>query len=394
MSVTKSWVALVCGIVLVLPVAAQEDTVPKEPPPAETKETNSETAPTKKGIDDPPLHRWGGFTVSVAGWSPSLVGADEEVATASTANGGQPLLQGSSESIRETVRVTYHLPHDFGSIVVQYEGMEQDDFLQNFTPGQFNFAETRAYPYAIGAFDDGLADGVSSSATRKTREFRLEYQNRAFDSKWARGTWGVGYRELSHARGLGITYYAIVPNLPPIIPPIVPENTNPLGLQPLSDTVSQTSGFSGHGLGASLDVEFVLHPRVSIISGLSIGLIRGKAESVYTSTSSYYYGLGGRILDIVDYLSTATPAQIDAVDQQSVTVGLSTASNSQFAQSYDVYVGLQVIAYKGLRVFGTLRDVSYMNVGEYVVPTYPLSNTRTSLNAGYEGYTVGLSWRF
>jgi hypothetical protein len=53
-----------------------------------------------------------------------------------------------------------------------------------------------------------------------------------------------------------------------------------------------------------------------------------------------------------------------------------------------------VTAYRGLKIFGTLRDVSYINVGEYVVPTTGFSNTRTSLNAGYEGYTIGLSWRF
>jgi hypothetical protein len=64
------------------------------------------------------------------------------------------------------------------------------------------------------------------------------------------------------------------------------------------------------------------------------------------------------------------------------------------AQSYDVYFGVQVIAYKGLRVFATLRDVSYLNVGEYVVPKPDHSVERTNLNASYEAYSVGLSYRF
>jgi len=38
--------------------------------------------------------------------------------------------------------------------------------------------------------------------------------------------------------------------------------------------------------------------------------------------------------------------------------------------------------------------VSYTNVGEYVVPKPGPSTVATSLNAGYEGYSVGLSWRF
>ena len=67
---------------------------------------------------------------------------------------------------------------------------------------------------------------------------------------------------------------------------------------------------------------------------------------------------------------------------------------SSFAQSYDLYLGVQVVAAKGLKVFTTLRDVSYVNVGEYIALDANLGIQTTSLNANYEGYTVGLSWRF
>jgi hypothetical protein len=405
---------VLCGMALALPLAAQEDTVPTEPPPAETKAESSDTAPTKKGIDDPPLHKWGGWTLSVAGWDPSLVGADEEVAAIQTGSifqpplVFQPVVQGGEAAIEETVSIAYHLPNGFGSIVAQYDGMSQDDLLQNFTPGQFHFAETRAYPILLGAFDDGLADGVASDASRTTREFRLDYQNQAFASKWARGTWGVGYRQLSHQRGLGITYYAIVPNFPPAIPPVVGGNTDPLRLAPLPDAVTQTSDFSGHGLGVSLDVEFPLHPRVSIITGLSIGLIRGKTDSAYTSTSSYYY-LNGTPDDplttdeLFALLSNPPPPTsppdppaptVADIEQGSVVVVLNQPSASQLAQSYDIYIGVEVTVARGVKIFGTLRDVSYTNVGEYVVPKPGPANETTSLNAGYEGYTIGLSWRF
>jgi hypothetical protein len=412
MRVKTLWVALVCGTALVMPVAAQDEPAPKEPAPAETKPATSDAKPAKSGIEDPPLHRWGGWTISLAGWQPSLVGANEDIATYDVGGIATPVVQGSEARTKETVRVSYHLPKDRGSIVGQYDAMNVDDKLQNFVPGQFIFREVRGYPGALGVFDDGLADGVSSEAQRRTREFRLEYQRSAFTSRWANGTWGVGYRELSHGRGLGITSYAIVPNLPPVIPPVLPDNFDPNSLTPLPDTVSQASDFTGHGLGVSLDVEFPLHPRVSIVSGISLGFIRGKAEGTYTSTSSYYNltkgptaGVPLTKAELFDILANPQPPadptdpnavyvpQIADIIQTSSTVSQRT-SHSLLAQSYDVYLGVQVICYKGLRAFATLRDVSYTNIGEYVVPKPGPSTETTALNAGYEGYTVGLSYRF
>ena len=66
-------------------------------------------------------------------------------------------------------------------------------------------------------------------------------------------------------------------------------DTDPFRLQPIPDFVSQRSSFFGHGIGAAFDVEFPLHPRFAITSGLSIGLIRGATESSYSSQSSYYF---------------------------------------------------------------------------------------------------------
>jgi hypothetical protein len=296
------------------------------------------------------------------------------------------------------VEVTYFFPHDAGAMVAHYDAMYHDDSFSFLTPGVFNFSETRAYPELLGAFDDGLADGVTASALRKTREFRLEYQRKAFESKWARGTWGVGYRQVSHARAMGISYLAIVPNLPPVIPPVVPNNQQDR-FAPLPDTVSQTSNFYGHGIGASLNLEFPLHPRVSVISGLAIGLIRGTAGSQYVSTSSFYFSTDAPGVpltkdELFTILSSGSETQISNVFQQPVVHATLSPGASQMATTYDVYLGLQVMPYRGFRVFATVRDVYYSNVGEYVVPKPGPVNERTSLSAGYEGYVVGLSWRF
>jgi hypothetical protein len=311
-------------------------------------------------------------------------------------------MQESDARIKETIRVAYHLPRDAGSIVVQYDAMNHDDQQDDFTPGQFNFAESRSFPYLLGAFDDGFADGVSSRATRKTREFRLEYQKKAFDSKWARASWGVGYRQLTHERALQITYYAIVSNLPPLIPPIVNSSDDPNRLDPIPDSVLQNSEYSGHGLGVSFDVEFPVHRRVAIVSGISIGLIRGTSESDYSSISSGYF-LGGSTVpmtpeELFAFLTSPPPVPpgptVGDIHQDSFLVALSSRSASQLGQSFDVYLGVQVLVYQGLRVFATIRDVSYTDAGQYVVPRPGPATETTSLDTGYEGYAVGLSWRF
>jgi len=406
MRVTKWSVALLCGMALALSVRAQEDAIPKEPPPppSEPKEeaaqpTTPPPAPKKVNYGDPPLHRWGGWTISVAAWEPSLVGANEEIATTYTAGIGYPIVEGSTPRIREAVALIYHLPKDLGSIGGSYESMYQEDSVSDLSPGNFIYGETRAYPLVTGAFDDGFADGVTADLLRKTRDFRLWYSQTAFESARAKGTWAVGYRQLSHSRDIAISYLAIVPNLPPLIPPAVPINFDPSLLQPKTDAMSQTSNFTGHGLGANLDFQFPVAPRVSIITGLSIGLIRGAANSAYVSRSSYYYDTANPGVPLTrdqlfTILGSGTATEIGSVDQAIVFVGDVQNPISQFAESLDIYLGLEVYLYKGLKIFGTLRDVYYNNVGEYVVPTVGFTNTRTPLSAGYEGYVLGLSWRY
>ena len=407
MRVTQWPAALLCGIALALPLAAQEEPAPTEPPPPppteETKPAATEPAATEPAAPpkstEPKLHRWGGWTVSVAAWEPSLISADEEIAGTSQDGLTVPLMAGSSSRIRESVEITYHLPRDAGSIVGHFDSMYQGNLIQDLTPGQFNFIETRGFPFALGAFDDGLADGVRSNAVRKTRDFRLEFAKRAFESTRARGTFRAGYRQVAHDRSLEITSFAIVPNLPPIIPPVVGDDDDPLRLAPIPDVVTQSSTFFGHGIGAALDVEFPLHPRFAITSGVSIGLIRGASESTYRSTSSYYYldpdiNVPLTKAQLFAILSSGVADASLAVNQAVVTVGVRQTSTPQISVTYDVYVGVEGTLYRGLKIFARLRDVYYSNVGEYVVPTFAGSNERTTLNAGYKGYSIGLSWRF
>lgn len=408
MRVTTWAAALLCGMALAVPVVAQEDAIPNEVPPSESappeesaEPTPPTAAPAKKKMDfgDPPLNRWGGLTISLAAWEPALIGADEELATTYPNGVATPLMEGSSLHIRETAGATYHLLNNAGSIGMTYDSINQNDSVAYLSPGRFGFSETRAYPSVPGVFDDGFADGVAATLDRKTREFRFFYSQTAFENERVKGTWSAGYRQVAHSRNIAISYLAIVSNLPPLIPPAVPTNADPNRLNPLPDHVVQTANFSGHGLGASLDLEFSVHPRVSVITGLSLGLIRGSASSAYSSQTSFYFQSPLTAVPLTrdqlfTILSTGTPDEISRVSQSLVFAGLSQPATSQFAETLDIYLGFEVRVYRGLKIFATLRDVYYANVGEYVVPRPGSTNVRTSLSAGYEGYVLGLSWRF
>jgi hypothetical protein len=133
-------------------------------------------------------------------------------------------------------------------------------------------------------------------------------------------------------------------------------------------------------------------------------VVRGKNDSSYSSSSSYYAlkGVPMTTEELIAFLASPPVQDPDSpivvpkitdISQVSV-VKANFISSTLFAQSWDVYLGVQVICYRGLRAFLTLRDVSYTHIGEYVVPKPGPSNQTTALNAGYEGYTVGLSYRF
>ena len=406
MRLTKWMAAVLCGMALALPVVAQEDVIPKEtaPAPSETQPPAEEPAPTPPppkadpyGI--PPLHRWGGWTIAIGAWNPSLVGADEELATTFQNGVGHPQMAGSSARIRENATVIYHLPKNVGSLGGSYDSMDQNDTFTYFTPAQFIWGETRAFPVVLGAFDDGFADGVSAAIIRKTRDFRLWYSQTAFETPRARGTWSVGYRQLSHSRSVDITYVALVPNLPPLIPSATQGNDDQHRLDPLPDRVYQSSNFYGHGLGVSFDLQFPVAPRLCVVTGLSIGLIRGDASSAYSSRSSYYFLAPNVDVpltkdELFAILEAGVHDEIAKVDQAVVNVGTTQGATSQFAETFDIYLGLEVNVYKGFKIFGTLRDSVYQNVGEYVVPRAGYYNDRISLFAGYEGYVLGLAWRY
>ncbi|HEX4825456.1 MAG TPA: hypothetical protein VFV19_14220 [Candidatus Polarisedimenticolaceae bacterium] len=413
------WAALLCGAALTLPARAQQgggtqDQPPPTPPPeTEKKEApaapEATPAPKKKwDLEDPPLHRWGGFTVSLAGWSPSPVGADEQIALIyKTGQLPTPLTIPLTSNIREAWKVAYHLPGGYGSIVGRYDSMNNHEDKSYSSPGQFIYGITLGDPEFAGAFDDGLADGIHAFSMVKNRDTRFEYSDTAFENKRVKATWGAGFVNIDHNEMLQATYFALVPNLPAVIPPIVPQAIDPAQFQPIPDRVLLQSDYSGNGVSGSFDVEFKLFTRLSVISGVSVALVRGGVSSTYKSFTSFYQSaIDGHYIDKEELFNTLQfgPATCDvasgiteciaAITQATKFIGYYAPNQSHAAQAWNGYIGLQTPIWRGLRAFVTFRESYYQNVGLDAVLHDDQSVTTTAKSVGYEGYELGVSWRF
>ena len=394
--------ALLCSAVLALPCAAQEggtkDEVPEQAPPeTEAAQAPAEAPPPKKksNLEEVPMHRWGAVTLSLGVWEPQQVGLNDEVAVVVPSNAAAyPLVLDPEASWRGSVGAAYHLPKGMGSVVVKYDSMNSENRDQFYTPGIFDFLESQGINAFSGVFDDGFADGVQAHALNKTREFRLDYQNVAWETPRTHATWGAGVRSIDHSELLEINYLALVPNFPPLIPPI---NVDAELLAPRPDTYRAQSDFSATGVGVSLDVEFKFHPRFSIVSGLAVGLLTGKMSSKYeTNTFFYVYNSTPPIIltqeELFFILESGSQADIDLISQDGFNFAAYTQPTKQAAQTYEAYVGVQTTVWRGLKIYATFREMYYSNVGERLSVDSTIESASRSVN--YEGYLVGVSWRF
>ncbi|HJQ98465.1 MAG TPA: hypothetical protein VJ826_09130 [Candidatus Polarisedimenticolaceae bacterium] len=409
LSIRRQWAAAVCAATIALSASAQEtqpapsseEPKPDTPPPA--AEAPPPPAKPKWPVGDPPLHRWGGLTIAVDAWGPELANENYDVAVFSSP-GQYPrvLSMPSDASTRLHWKVWYHLPKDFGSLRFEYDSMRDESDLQVFDTGNFAYFELLTVPGFSGLSDDGLVDGFSAESTTKTREMRIEYERVVFDSPRSRGAFHVGYRNVDHSRELEATYYSLLPAFPPFLPPNFPENYNPLPLFPNPDFARETSDFSGHGLGGGLDVEFKLHPRVSIVTGLTIGVVRGAIDTTYQSLTNFYFlRVGEQIFlidfqDVVDIINSDGPnnSPTDFVGQSASVRAAALKDRSRLAYELDISLGAQFKIWRSLNATLGLRELAYVDVGASARPSVFGELQDKSFTAGYGGYFFGLSYRF
>jgi hypothetical protein len=416
-SIRTPWAAAVCTAMIALSAAAQEpapspEPKPETPAPAAAAEAPPAPPKAKTPLGDPPLHRWGGLTVAVDVWGPSLSNQDYEIAIINAGSDTRIDELAMKDQTREHWKVWYHLPKDMGALRFEYDSMRHEGNVHVFDPGNFVYGELLAFPVFAGLNDDGLADGYSAAATTKTREVRVEYERVVFDTPKTKGSFHIGYRTMDNSREVNANYFALLPAFPPLIPPIYSEDFNPTGLFPVPDTTRMTSDYTGHGLGAGFDVEFKLHQRLSIVGGLSIGALRGGLDTRYAAaTSAYYFNdpAGPVLLTFAEVQTLlATDGQGnspgDLIFQQALTSQIEVRNRARGAYTLDVQMGVQFKIWRSLTGTLGLRELVYADVAADVRTAPPVEQQSGTANfqtvteidrtVGYGGYFLGLSYRF
>lgn len=338
-------------------------------------------------------------------------------------------------------RVHYVLPGTAGILGFEYYAHENDADLAAREPGQFVFGELLAMPVFPGVDNDSLADGVTAVTRTVLRDWRIEYRRPAFRGARASSEWFVGWRRVEHKRFQDAAYFALAPQLPPLISPPIPEppdsTTNAvlvsrLDLLPLPDVVGSNSRFDGRGPTIGLDLDFPLwKDKFLLEGGASFALLRGDLDADYFSQNSVYVlgFLGETTVLFPPYddvfgafvnEKTGKPCEptepmcealIDSVFQTVARTGIQAKNLDTDAQVIDGKLGFRWRALKWFEVFGGFRATRYSDVGLSLRPqniqtielrTLPNEQTASFVvnvgdveeidrSATYEGFYAGIT---
>lgn len=420
MKANRWWVVLLCGAALAWPAAAQDEPAPNSAAGTETPKAEApKEPPAKKAYQEPPLKRWGGMEIRVGAFDPDFYGADYRAAAVyQTGRQGivsQILELPADPVVRTAVQARWLLPRDRGSIEIAYDSIHNSAFLQKLTPGVFQYGELTVPSKYAGVADNSLADGFRSKSLTKARRFRLEYAFPAFKTARSRGRWHAGLHSVDFSRHFESRYYALAPDLPPTIPPILPSSSGVSALSPRPDSAIVDSKFSGLGPSAGFDVSFDIVPRVSVIGGIALGLVAGRLDTKYASITHTYYLQPGQdtpagFLSFSD-LSAALddPDLASLVVQLDAPVNVTDANAGHVAEDFEAYVGVEGRIWHELRAYARLRGLVLANAAADATPSavdyaFDVANvalaprasgvSQETRSVGYVGFEAGVSFRY
>jgi hypothetical protein len=323
-----------------------------------------------------------------------------------------------STELEPYFRIGYELPGNGGEFILTYFSHEQDTALAQLTPGSFVYGAINTSGYLAGVFNNGLADGFRATTRTKLQDIRLDYYRRAFDTRRAKGKWFIGYRRVSHLRNVNTAYYALAPNLPPLIPPV----SDPIAsLVPRPDTSSLKSEWEGRGLQAGLDVKLPIKgDRFWFETGIAVAVLRGKITTRYGSTTNFYALTSGEQIDEIlqpPYDEFNDPDAIAATEQLAADVGIQNEGEGRNALALETWFDLRWRFWKFMQFVVGFRNIEYTDIGkdlrtERVIPNQegtvdgtkadgtrfvrllPQTLQSTDHSANYEGFYVGLAFRY
>lgn len=424
-----SSLALLVGVALqaaTTTVTAQDPEETQDPPSEET--APPEVAPPQDTAPKPAAKDagWGAIFIEIDDWIAQPAGLEYRAATLLHPEdplGTSVVSVGQSTEPAFYIRGGFGLRNEIGDIVLTYYRHSEDRHLEALTPGSFLYGEINTSGFFAGVNLDGLADGFAADTRTRLRDFRADFYRSAFESKRTSGRWFVGYRDVSHDRQLAADYFAIAPNLPPIIPPAVSPRPD---LEPKADTSDVSSTFQGRGLEAGLDVQFkVWRDTVWFETGLGLAVLRGEMATSYTSVTHFYgFVENNEVVAVVlppyelfNLCEIDGCPIVDSIAQIATPVGIQDASQSEDANVIETDLALHFKFWKTAEFVAGFRSISYTNVGQelrpgeveletsLVIDDFGLDGSpilrlnaqtleRTAHSVDYEGFYFGLAIRF
>jgi hypothetical protein len=309
--------------------------------------------------------------------------------------------------------VSFVFEKNIGEFGATYWSHEDSQPFQRQRPSQFYFGTIVVNPIYAGVWDDGTADGFTAGTETVTRDLKLYWKRQAFKSKRITGKWWVAARDMDHKRRMEVEYFALVPNLPPIIPPLGSPRPD---LDPNPDRGVVTSQFEGRGLGVGFDIVLPISRRKLVMeAGLGLSILRGEITSRFTSQTYYYALLDSaneieRILDPpYDELGQEDPDNpgqplANRIAQFENPVGLNSDSVGQTATILEAYLGFRWFVWRGLHLTFGYRTQQYDGVGADFVSRTTGSGQNSPINfqtlqqttrsVNYEGAYFGIAYLF
>lgn len=353
----------------------------------------------------------GRIVAELQGWITQPAGADLVVALRQSPNSslGTDLVSiptGTESRLR--YRVGYELRDNLGTILVTWYATRTEDLRDLFSPSEFQFSQVNTVPLFQGAYDDGLSDGIRSDVTLTTRDLRLSYYRNLPRGERIEARWFVGYRRFVHNRSVETQYFALAPNLPPILDPLTGPRSD---LDPGVDRGATRSEVNVRGVEAGLEVAMpIWRDRIRLDAGFSVGVLRGRLSTNYESTT-HFYAFRGANAGIPIYLDPNDPEAFEDPDvvrqlrQETADFGIRSNNESTDASSIEGHLGIRWRAWKTLEVVGGFRSVYYDNAAEELVPTTVRADDelteftitgfeRRSRSLTLEGYYLGVAYRY
>jgi hypothetical protein len=377
--------------------------------------------------------RMGNIYFDIGTWVPQPVGLHYTPATlydTSTGFGVQSNLElPHSTSDKTLYGLEYRMPSGYGRFVASLYKHEDVSSMSAYRAAEFIYGESLAHNAFPGVYNNQLADAFVSTASTRLRQWGLDYYRPAFRTPRLAADWFVGWRRVEHERALAAEYFALVPDLPPILPPAC--NLPCPDLSPWSDTATVTSDFDGRGITAGIDLEFPLWKNELVFEGkASLTVMRGKLSAGYQGNNSYYIlndgsGIEGyesnqilcltpescqddyEIFDMVFVSDNQVVYVADRIAQREAKFAVGSNNSSHTSQLVDLYLGFRWrTPLQRLEVFAGFRQAHYNDIavelrpvvnvvsvddGQVMLGMESLNPTEGSVT--YEGFLGGVTVR-